>query len=123
MLWALVFWIVYGVGSTLFVVYLFKLARSVAVGQADKGQGTPPSTATDQAGSTTQTGAQTETPARVKTAQEHGEGTPVRRLAWLGARHESALTMTGAARASASAPSVKMHAPERDNSARAGKFL
>ncbi len=30
MSWAAVFWIVYGVGSTLFVVYLFKLGSSVA---------------------------------------------------------------------------------------------
>lgn len=30
MSWAAVFWILYGVGSTLFVVYLFKLGNSVA---------------------------------------------------------------------------------------------
>lgn len=30
MLWATVFWVLYGVGSTLFVVYLFKLGNSVA---------------------------------------------------------------------------------------------
>lgn len=30
MIWALIFWVVYGVGSTLFVVYLFKVGRSVA---------------------------------------------------------------------------------------------
>lgn len=30
MIWALIFWAVYGVGSTLFVVYLFKVGRSAA---------------------------------------------------------------------------------------------
>ena len=33
MIWALMFWTVYGVGSTLFVVYLFKVGRSVASNQ------------------------------------------------------------------------------------------
>ncbi|HUU71969.1 MAG TPA: hypothetical protein VMW70_05035 [Burkholderiales bacterium] len=33
MWWTAVFWIVYGVGSTLFVFYLFKLGNSVANGR------------------------------------------------------------------------------------------
>lgn len=33
MIWALIFWVVYGVGSILFVVYLFKVGRSVASNQ------------------------------------------------------------------------------------------
>lgn len=33
MIWALMFWTVYGVGSTLFVVYLFKVGSSVASNQ------------------------------------------------------------------------------------------
>ena len=33
MIWALIFWVVYGVGSILFVVYLFKVGTSVASNQ------------------------------------------------------------------------------------------
>ena len=33
MIWALIFWAVYGVGSVLFVIYLFKVGRSVASNQ------------------------------------------------------------------------------------------
>ena len=35
MIWALIFWAVYGVGSTLFVVYLIKVGRSVASNQKE----------------------------------------------------------------------------------------
>ena len=35
MWWAAVFWILYGVGSTLFVIYLFKLGKSVASNRRD----------------------------------------------------------------------------------------